>query len=248
VPFEVTAAVTNCSNINPIHTYELPEGSQGKQALFVVYESTGSQNCPILVYLRTNEGCLNVLYTEGSGIRFQKSKKKVFPDIEVYWHYSADDTPTLGSYTWDGNKYVDVETAKSQELYLQALKLFRKGDIRGAIEFWERSIKLAIIPGLGLTSNSEALNNLGYAYYKLAEKTKSKEHLELALTYLEQTTEVSPERWIAYLNLGDLYIVLDRPNEALHSYQELLKLNPNYKYASKIRKKIKSLKTIVDTI
>jgi hypothetical protein len=55
---------------------------------------------------------------------------------------------------------------------------------------------LAIIPGLGLTSNSEALNNLGYAYYKLAEKTKSKEHLELALTYLEQTTEVSPERWI----------------------------------------------------
>jgi tetratricopeptide (TPR) repeat protein len=90
---------------------------------------------------------------------------------------------------------------------------------------------LAIIPGLGLTSNSEALNNLGYAYYKLAEKTKSKEHLELALTYLEQTTEV-----------------LDRPNEALHSYQELLKLNPNYKYASKIRKKIKSLKTIVDTI
>jgi len=101
---------------------------------------------------------------------------------------------------------------------------------------------LAIIPGLGYTSNAEALNNLGFAYYKLATKSKSDEHFELARTYLEQSIEVDPRRWVAYLNLGDLYADRDWPEGAVENYSELLKINPNYKNAAKIKAKIKDLR------
>lgn len=231
----------NCDNLNPVQAYDLPVGPSGKQSLVVIYEVKGSQNYPILIYLQKNKECRNVLYTEGRGIRFIERKAQQFPDIEVYWHYGASDNRIAGYYTWNGVKYVNIELTKSEDLNKQALKLFNQGNIRDAIKLWEQAIKLAIIPGLGYTSNSDALNNLGFAYYKLGLKTRSEEHFHLAQMYLEQTTEVDPARWVAYLNLGDLFVELDWPERAVENYKKLLELNPDYKNAEKIKIKISKL-------
>lgn len=233
--YQIIIAEEDCDNLNPAQVYELPKGSSGKQSLLVVYETKGSQNYPILIYLRKNKECRNVLYTEGRGIRFIEKKAQRFPDIEVYWHYGASENPIAGYYTWVGDKYVNVELTKSENLNRQALKLFTQGNIRDAIRLWEQAIKLSIIPGLGYTSNSEALNNLGFAYYKLALKTRSGEHFRLAQMYLDQAIEVDPKRWVAYLNLGDLFVELDRPESAVENYKKLLELNPNYKNAEQIK-------------
>jgi tetratricopeptide (TPR) repeat protein len=246
VPCRATADDTACRNVKPSHTYYLPDGPSGKRSLLVVYEPDG-QNYPIFIYLKTNSKCRNVLSTWGRGIKFQENKKSGYPDVEVYWHHGASKNPPVAHYVWVGNKYVDAERSKSEALNKQALKLFNQGKIHEAISLWEQAVELGIIPGLGYTSNSEALNNIGFAYYKLALKSHSEEDFKLARTYLEQTLEVDPTRWVAYLNLGDLYVALDWPEEAIENYQELLELNPKYKNADKIKERIKGLSHKITT-
>jgi tetratricopeptide (TPR) repeat protein len=241
IPWRALADDTTCSDVNPAEIYDLPSDPSQKRSLLVVYEH-GAQNNPIFIYLKTKSKCRVVLSTWGRRIEFQENKDSPYPDVQVYWHHSADENPPVNHYIWAGNKYVDAEQSKSETLNKEALKLFNQGKIHKAIELWKQAVKLAIIPGLGYTSNAEALNNLGFAYYKLATKSNSDEHFELARTYLEQSIEVDPRRWVAYLNLGDLCAVRDWPEEAIENYEKLLELNPNYKNADKIKEKIRDLR------
>ena len=131
---------------------------------------------------------------------------------------------------------------KSKRLNKEALEYFKKGNIDKAIAIWEKAKGLAIIPGLGFTSNAEVLNNLGFAYHKLAKKTESDEHYNRSLYYLDATIQVDYKRWEAHLNLGDLYLEMNSPKDAVESYEKLLELNPTYKNADKIKAKIATLR------
>jgi tetratricopeptide (TPR) repeat protein len=233
---------TNCNKLNPTYTYDLPDSPSGKESLLVVGDDDcKASNCPIYIYLNTHGKCRFVLSSWGSGLNFIKSKISRYPDVIISWHYGGESGPPAGRYVWVGNGYVNAEAAQSDALNKEALRLFNQNNVEEAIKLWKKAIALSIIPGLGSTSNAEALNNLGFAYYKLAITSQSDEHFKLARTYIEQSIEVDPRRWVAYLNLGDLCVAWDWPEEAIKNYEKLLKTNPNYKNATEIRGKIKEL-------
>ena len=209
--------------------------------LYVVHESNNRQNPFIYVYLKNPDGCRVVLSTQGSSIDFINNSKNKFPDVEASWHMGADRSART-FYVWNGNRYVSREAQDSERLNKEGLEYFKKGNIDRAIILWEKAKDLAIIPGLGFTSNAEVLNNLGFAYYTLAKTTKSDKHYKLALYYLDGAIQVDYNRWEAHLNLGDLYLDMDDPAYALQSYEKLLELNPNYKHAEKIKSKMATLR------
>jgi tetratricopeptide (TPR) repeat protein len=132
------------------------------------------------------------------------------------------------------------ELSESKKLNTQALELFNKGDIKEAIEIWERASRLAIAPELGCTVNVEVSNNLGFAYYKLGNG-----HFPDAVKYLECAMIVNPKRWTVYLNLGDLYDSLNEQEKAISNYRKVLELKPDYKYADKLQGKISKGSTSV---
>jgi tetratricopeptide (TPR) repeat protein len=216
-------------------------GVKKKLMVFFDYENAGAQNSDIIVFLYDGMTCRAVLNGAGSGVSFEEKPKTIYPEIITYWHMSASEGIRT-RYVWNGKEYVSNQLEKSERLNKEALEYFKKGNLDRAIKIWEKAKELSIIPGLGFTSNAEVLNNLGFAYYTLAKNTKSDKHYELALYYLDETVQVDSSRWEAYLNLGDLYSEIDNPKHALQSYEKLLKLNPNYKYANKIREKILTLR------
>jgi tetratricopeptide (TPR) repeat protein len=208
--------------------------------LYITHESNNSQNPILFVYLKNQGGCRLVLNTQGSSIDFIKNSRSKFPDIEASWHVGADKSVSF-VYIWNENSYISRDAQDSERLNKEALEHFRKNDLDGAIQIWEKAKKLSITPGLGLTSNAEVLNNLGFAYYKLAKKTESERYYKLARQNLDESTEVDPLRWQAYLNLGDLYAEQGDAEGAAQNYEKVLELNPNYKNAESIRNKIAAL-------
>lgn len=225
--------VSACDEIKDAEPYIVDNYNK----LYAVYESNGSKNPFIYIYLKSPSGCRVLLSTQGSSVNFIKNSTKKFPDVEALWHMSGSESYST-YYTWNGEKYVSRQSNESERLNKEALEYYKKDNIEQAIKIWEKAKDLAIIPGLGFTSNAEVLNNLGYAYYKLAKKTKSDEHYRLALYYLDASIQVDYNRWEAHLNLGDLYSERGSLDYALQSYEKVLELNPNYKYADKIREKI----------
>lgn len=229
--------VDSCDEIKDATPFVVDEQNN----LYVVHESNNSQNPFLYVYLKNGGECHVVLSTQGSGIDFIRNSKNKFPDIEASWHMGAD--KSVGTfYIWNGNKYISREAQDSDRLNKEALEYFKKGNIEHAIIIWEKAKDLAIIPGLGFTANAEVLNNLGFAYYKLAKKTHQADYYKCAGYYLDGTVQVDYNRWEAHLNLGDLYSETDSPRHALQSYEKVLELNPKYKYADKIRDKIRTIR------
>jgi tetratricopeptide (TPR) repeat protein len=141
----------------------------------------------------------------------------------------------LPSFTADNSSSThEGEMNQSRQLNDQALKLFKKGKILEAISIWEEASKIAIDPKVQLTSNAEVLNNLGFAYYKLGSIYYPK-----AIEYLQSALVIDPNRWTIYLNLGDLYKAINQRALAVENYKKVLELNPNYKYANKLKADIK---------
>ncbi len=226
-----------CDEIKDANPYIVDDNNN----LYAVNESNGSKNPFVYIYLKTPGGCRVLLSIQGSVVRFVKNSANKFPDVEALWHIGADESAST-YYIWNGQKYVSRQSDESERLNKEALEYFKKGNIYRAINVWEKAKNLAIIPGLGLTSNAEVLNNLGFAYYTLAKKTESDKHYERALYYLDGTIQVDYNRWEAHLNLGNLYLEMNNPKDALQSYEKLLELNPNYKYADRIKAKIATLR------
>jgi len=192
------------------------------------------------------------LQTWGHCVRFIPKGKDVFPgkdafpDIEVFWDtktgetqpYPLNDWTTNHRtvFTWTGRKYEDAELPKSGSLNDQALALFKQGKIHSAISLWEKALPLARIPRLGLTANAEVLNNLGFAYQKAKVGYDPEMYYNFAL-------KVDPRRWVAHVNLGDLYaggiyIDKERSRKAIDHYKKALALNPGHKKASELKRKI----------
>lgn len=124
----------------------------------------------------------------------------------------------------------------------KALRAFERGEIQEALGLWEKAYGLALLPFIGLTANAEVINNLGFAYHKIARKTRSTAEYQKAVKYYKETIRVDKRRWQVYLNYADYYREVKNPRHAIENYELLLELNPNYKHADKIRNKITSLR------
>ena len=117
-----------------------------------------------------------------------------------------------------------------------ALRLYKEGHAKQALNLWQKAAELEVIPGLELSANAELLNNLGFAYYRLGGT-----YFEKAEQYLKGAVTVDSSRWTAYLNLGDLYSEAGRYDDAIKNYKILLNRKPDYKYRNKIVEKIGTL-------
>ena len=71
-------------------------------------------------------------------------------------------------------------------------------------------------------------------YYKMEQYGE-------AAKWFEQTIGLDPNRAIAYANLGDTYLHLDRKSEAKKAFLKYLELSPTTKNADEIKSKLSSL-------
>lgn len=135
---------------------------------------------------------------------------------------------------------IAIEATKGEQLNQKALTLFNQGKIREAISLWEE------IPRTELTA--EILNNIGYAYYKRSrqyfdgrggEYTYFNKDYKKAEEYLLASQKTAPQRWSAYLNLGDLYFSYGLLDKAQGQYETLLRIYPSYKHVEKIKTRVK---------
>ncbi len=55
------------------------------------------------------------------------------------------------------------------------------------------------------------------------------------------TIRLAPTRVVAYINLGDAYVKLDRRSEAKQAYDKYLELAPNSREAADVAAKLKAL-------
>jgi len=214
--------------------YYLVKDNGKNKKLRVCYQSNGSQNGDIFVYLEEGNKRRIVLSSQGRAAIFSHGNK-IYPDISVPWHISAEEN-TSSDYVWNGHSYEYRDLKKTINLSATALLLFKEGKIDEAITMWENAIALNT-GGL----SAESYNNFGYAYYKKAKTSMQPEYYEKAAKYLEFSIQMQPKRWAAHLNLADVYLEQRDFSSAIQHYKKLLELKPDYKYASKIREKISRL-------
>jgi Tetratricopeptide repeat len=82
-------------------------------------------------------------------------------------------------------------------------------------------------------------NNLGFAYYKMGQ-------LAEAVNYFKEAIACDSSRAVAYLNLGDAYVKLNRNAEARLAYTKYLELAPDAKSAPDVKKKLEALPPLGD--
>lgn len=83
-------------------------------------------------------------------------------------------------------------------------------------------------------SNVQAINNAGFVCYKLGKFAES-------VQWLEKTIALDPNRAIAYVNLGDAYVALNRKEDARRSYETCIKLAPNTVFSQSASSKLAAL-------
>ncbi|MFQ6106390.1 MAG: tetratricopeptide repeat protein [Thermoplasmata archaeon] len=99
-----------------------------------------------------------------------------------------------------------------KELMTQALSRSALGDYFGALELFDRTLRIE--PG-----NARALLGKGVAYRRLNKITS-------AIECLNQVLEMDPENQAALLNKGGLLEGQERWEEALYCYSKLVEMNP----------------------
>jgi len=123
-----------------------------------------------------------------------------------------------------------------ERLHKQALGLFKGGKLQEAVAVWEKAAKLGDNTGSMSAAYVEVLSNLGLAYYKMGSQ-----YFPLAERNLNRVIDLNPNKWNSYLTLGDLCYESLALDCALGNYDLFLKLNPNYKNADVIKKRIDGL-------
>ena len=78
-------------------------------------------------------------------------------------------------------------------------------------------------------------NNAGFAWYKLGRYEES-------IEWIQTSIKLDSKRAVAYLNLGDALVKLNRKAEARRAYTKYLELAPNSKSASEVNKKLEALR------
>lgn len=88
-----------------------------------------------------------------------------------------------------------------------------QGDLRGAVEHYERALE-------GLPESATVLNNAGFAYFRLGR-------FDRALDYLTRATQADPDNSEAQLNLGLVLFDLGRFAQAVAPLERALERNPD---------------------
>jgi len=110
----------------------------------------------------------------------------------------------------------------------EGLKLMRARDYASAVTKFMRADWLA-----GHKS-AEYANNVGFALYKAGQ-------YEASVDWLKTTVGIDPKRAVAYLNLGDALVKLNRNTEARESYNRYLELASDSMAAPDVKKKLDAL-------
>jgi tetratricopeptide (TPR) repeat protein len=82
-------------------------------------------------------------------------------------------------------------------------------------------------------------------YVVLGKILKDRSRFEEALRAFKKAVDIAPENLLSHQLIGDVYLELKQPREALKSYKMVLFLNPHSAKAKKITEKLESL-TAVD--
>jgi tetratricopeptide (TPR) repeat protein len=83
-------------------------------------------------------------------------------------------------------------------------------------------------------ANAQLANNAGFVLYKMQKFGDSLEWFQKAIV-------ADPKRAVAYLNMGDAYVKLERKDEARQNYQKFLELAPNSSSAAAVKAKVAAL-------
>jgi tetratricopeptide (TPR) repeat protein len=144
---------------------------------------------------------------------------------------------------WAIGKYVDAWT-KELTPYFQAYasdtaRRDPKLDNGEGLTFMQRhqpgsAVGWFVGAAMGDPTNAEYPNNAGFAYYQLGKYEES-------VLWLEKTMSIDPNRAVAYLNLGDALVRLNRSAEAREAYTKYMGLAPNSKSAADVKKKLEAL-------
>jgi hypothetical protein len=149
-------------------------------------------------------------------------------------------------YTLVNGRYALQKSASPQEqpnpashaaegLNEEGMRLMKEKDYAAAAEKFEEAFNLPNYPpSSSMVTKALFANNAGFAYYKMGKHDQSE-------FWFERAIGLDPKRAVAYLNLGDALVKLNRNAEARQAYQKYLELAPNSKAAPDVKKKLDAL-------
>lgn len=123
---------------------------------------------------------------------------------------------------------VAANDADPRMLNLEGIRLLRTGKYDAA------ELKFQRASDLTGNKNAEYANNLGFALFK-------EEKYELSVPWFKKAIDLDHGRAVAYLNLGDALVKLNRKSEARDAYNKYLQLAPDSKAAPAVRDKLSTL-------
>lgn len=106
-----------------------------------------------------------------------------------------------------------VQTSATEQLGMDGIAAFQKGNFEGAREAYVRVLKVE-------PNNLAALVNLGAAEYRMG-------NLAEAETLLKRSLKIKQDNPTAWLNLGIVYLELDQPMQALAAIAQAVVHAPN---------------------
>lgn len=166
-----------------------------------------------------------------------------FYDYDLLAKHSATACPLVDSdekvhYVIRDGRYVQVQgpqaagqdardAAEGRGLSEEGMQLMKAGNYAEAAEKFIDALEKKSDSGL-------FANNAGFACYKLGR-------YEEALSYLKASINLNQNRPVAYLNLGDILVKLNRNAEARDAYTEYLATGPSANAAADVKKKLDAL-------
>jgi TPR repeat len=128
-------------------------------------------------------------------------------------------------------------SASPSDLNREGLQLTKRGEYaEAALKFVEAARLDWSSSGIwyGPKGSARFSNNAGFAFYKIRRYPE-------AVVWLQKTIEIDPNRAVAYLNLGDALVKLNRNAEARQAYMKYLELAPDSKAAPDVKRKLDAL-------
>lgn len=168
----------------------------------------------------------------------QEDFAELTEQIETRFNESAAALHELALLFWDRNEMNRVEMLLNKTLEadpdytegLNAMGYFlaeTNGDLDRAQELIQRALKVE--PEAG-----HILDSMGWVLYKKGEHQK-------ALGFLEKAVELEEQDAVVLEHLGDVYLKLERKEDARKAYQEALTKNPLPAQKARLNKKLEAL-------